>query len=266
MVARRSRPDPLAAPAGDDLRGRLDERTRELEECEARLRRLEEQGARFLAAAAHAVVNPLTIANSYLELVVSDLDDGLSDDQRAFIRAAHDATRRMRLLIDELIELASLETGAAAIRSAAVPCAELVEAMLRELQAEVERKNITVACTLDPALPPAAADAVRIERALRRLLERAIRVTPAGGAVELGASVEDGGLSIRVSDAGADLSAKQRAKVFDPVAQLGAGPGERSQGLALAVAQRQIRACGGTLQVAPRAGDGSTFTIRLRLA
>ncbi len=212
------------------------------------------------------MVNPLTIANSYLELVVSDLDDGLSDDQRAFIRAAHDATRRMRLLIDELIELASLETGAAVIRPAAVPCAELVEAMLRKLQAEIERKNITVACTLDPALPPAAADELRLEGALRRLLERAIRVTPAGGEVEVGASVEDGGLSIRVSDAGDELSARQRAEVFDPVVQLGAGPGERSKGLALAVAQRQVRACGGSLEVAPRAGDGSTFTIRLRLA
>jgi signal transduction histidine kinase len=266
MVARRSRPDTPAAPRGDDLRGRLDERTRELEECEAGLRRLEEQGAQFLAAAAHAVVNPLTIANSYLELVVVDLDAGLSDDQRAFIRAAHDATRRMRMLIDELIELASLETGAAAIRPVAVPCADLVEAVLQALEGEAARGGVTVACGVDPALPPAAADPARLEGALRRLLERAIRVTPAGGAVELGASVEDGGLSIRVSDAGADLSAKQRAEVFDPVVQLGARPGERSQGLALAVAQRQIRACGGTLEVAPRAGDGSTFTIRLRLA
>lgn len=266
MVARRSRPDTPAAPLGEDLRGRLDERTRELEECEAGLRRLEEQGARFLAAAAHAVVNPLTIANSYLDLVISDLDDGLSDDQRAFIRAAHDATRRMRLLIDELIELASLETGAAAIRQDAVPCAELVQAVLEKLQAEAACSGVTVACGLDPALPPAAADAVRLEGAVRRLLERAIRVTPAGGAVELGASVEGGGLSIRVSDAGAELSAKQRAEIFDPVVQLGAGPGERSQGLALAVAQRQVRACGGTLEVAGQTGSGSIFTIRLRLA
>jgi signal transduction histidine kinase len=266
MVARRSRPDTPAAPLGEDLRGRLDERTRELEECEAGLRRLEEQGARFLAAATHAVVNPLTIATSYLELVLSDLDDGLSDDQRAFIRAAHDATRRMRLLIDELIELASLETGAAAIHQVAVPCTELVQAVLQTLQAEAACSGVTVTCGLDPALPPAAADVVRLERALRRLLERAIRVTPAGGAVELGASVEDGGLSIRVSDAGDKLSAKQRTEIFDPVVQLGAGPGERSQGFALAVAQRQVRACGGALEVADRPGAGSTFTIRLRLA
>jgi signal transduction histidine kinase len=259
MVARRSRPDTPAAPLGEDLRGRLDERTRELEECEAGLRRLEEQGARFLAAAAHAVVNPLTIANSYLDLVISDLDDGLSDDQRTFIRAA-------RSLIDELIELASLETGAAAIRQDAVPCAELVQAVLGKLQADAACSGVTVACGLDPALPPAAADAVRLEGAVRRLLERAIRVTPAGGAVELGASVEGGGLSIRVSDAGAELSAKQRAEIFDPVVQLGAGPGERSQGLALAVAQRQVRACGGTLEVAGQTGSGSIFTIRLRLA
>lgn len=266
MVARRSRPDTPAAPLGEDLRGRLDERTRELEECEAGLRRLEEQGARFLAAAAHAVVNPLTIANSYLELVAADLHDGLSDDQRAFIRAAHDATRRMRLLIDELIELASLETGAAAIRQDAVPCAELVQAVLGKLQAEAACRGVTLARGLDPELPTAAADAVRLEGALRRLLERAIRVTPAGGAVELGGSVEGGQLLIRIEDAGEGLSAKQRAEVFDPVAQLGAGPGERSQGLALAVAERQVRACGGTLEVAPRAGAGSTFTIRLRLA
>lgn len=268
MVARRSRPDTVKPQAGDDAGGRLDECTRELDELRQRVRRLEDQGARFLAAAAHALVNPLTIAHCYLEIVVSGSDDGLSDEQRSFLGAALDATRRMRALVDELIELASLETGAAGIRTVPLAAATVVEGAVRELRPAADDRGVRLICELPRELPTVEADEHRLRDALRRLLEYGVRVTPAGKTVTARASAEPGSLVIRVDDCGPGIAEEHQAQIFDPFFQLADGPDRRRQGigLGLAIAKRQIEACGGTIELSRRSGSGSRFTIRLRRA
>jgi signal transduction histidine kinase len=254
--------------AGEDAGLRLDECNRELDELRLRVRQLEDQGTRFLAAAAHALVNPLTIAHCYLEIVVSELDDGLSDEQRSFISTALDATRRIRALVDELIELASLETGAAGIRAVPLSAATVVEGAVRELRPAADDRGVRVICELPRKLPMVEADEHRLRDALRRLLEYGVRVSPAGDTVTAHVSAEPGSIVIRVDDCGPGVAEEHQAQIFDPFFQLADGPDRRRQGigLGLAIAKRQIEACGGTIEISRRSGPGSRFTIRLRCA
>ena len=266
MVARHSRPEPPAAPAGDDLRERLDACTRELDMLRGRVRHLEDDGARFLGAATHAIVNPLTIAHSYLEIVVADLHEGLTDEQLAFVKAAHDATRRMRVLVDELVELAALETGAAEIRPDTLSCAEVVRAVLRDLEAAAEGGGVTVTCDLAADLAPVEADERKLRGALRRLVEHAIRVTPSEGTIAVSASATPGAVAIRIRDAGPEIPEGRRGEVFDPFANLPGNVGDQRRGLGLAVAKRQIAACGGRIDISNSSPSGTTFTITLPFA
>ena len=231
-----------------------------------RVRHLEDDGARFLGAATHAIVNPLTIAHSYLEIVVADLHDGLTDEQLAFVTAAHDATRRMRALIGELVELASLETGAAEIRPSAVSCAEVARALVRDLQVTAEARGATVTCDLPSDLAPVDADENLLRGALRRLLEHAIRVTPSEGTIAVSASAAPGAVAIRIRDTGPEIPEGRRGEVFDPFANLPGNVGDQRRGLGLAVAKRQIAACGGRIEISTSSPSGTTFTITLPFA
>ena len=80
MVARRSQPESVETGDGTTLPDALPARMREVEELRQRIADLENTGGRFLSAAAHATRNHLTVIQSYLEIIQSDLSTGLSDE------------------------------------------------------------------------------------------------------------------------------------------------------------------------------------------
>ncbi len=263
MVPRRPRTDPAAEPAADELRRRLERCARELAECRERLHRLEESGAAFLAAAAHAMNNPLTIAHSYLELVVSDLPDGLSDDQRSFLEAARDAIRRLAHTLGELTELAALETGAAEVRSDEVFCPAVLEGLESDARSLAQSAGVVLSWNAAADLGTLHADRGRLEDAFRRLLARAVAQTPAGGRVTLSARRQADELIVEVCDGGPPIAEDRLRAAFEPLAALeGAAGAARGAAPSLAIARRQVEVCGGRLEAEP-AAHGTILRIRL---
>ncbi len=265
MVPRRPRTEAAAEATADELRRRLERCARELAECRERIHRLEGSGTAFLAAAAHAMNNPLTIAHSYLELVVSDLPDGLSDDQRSFLGAARDAVRRLALTLGDLTELAALETCAAEARSVEVPCAEVLEGVAAAVRPLAENAGVALSSESPADLGMLTVDRGRLEDALRRLLARAVAETPAGGRVTLGARRLDGELILEVRDGGPPIAEDRLRAALEPfAAAAGAAGGARKADPNLAIARRQAEVCGGRLEAEP-ATHGSVLRIRLPL-
>ena len=265
MVARRSQPESVETGDGTTGPDGLAARTREVEELRQRIADLENTGARFLSAAAHATRNHLTVIQSYLEIIRSDLTAGLSDEHIAFLGVVHDNVARLRELTDDLIEVSALETGIAAFEMEAAPLSDIVEEICLEMRSVAERVGLTVNCETPEGPVRAWIDPERMRDVLRRLLGNAVRFTQSGGSIRVRVIEDEDQVVIEVRDTGVGIPPERIDEVFEDFSQLHRKPGEKRQGfgLGLAIARRIARVFGGELEAESAVGEGSTFTVRI---
>jgi len=265
MVARQSQPEPAEGGDAATLRDALVESRREVEELRQRIADLEDTGGRFLSAAAHSTRNYLTVIQSYLEIIHSDLGVGLSDEHMAFLGVVYDNVVKLRDLTDDLIEVSALETGVAAVDLESTVLSDVVHEVCAEMQTIAEREGLTLSCKTPERPVRARTDPERMKDLLRRLLDNAVKFTPKGGSIRVCVTENSDHGVIEVSDTGFGISPERLDEVFDDFIQLHRKPGVQRQGfgLGLAIAHRIARAFGGDLEVASVVGKGSTFTARI---
>jgi signal transduction histidine kinase len=265
MVARRSQPESVEAADAATLRDALAERQREVEELRQRVTDLEDTGGRFLSAVAHSTRNYLTVIQSYLEIIHSDLGVGLSDEHMTFLGVVYDNVVKLRELTDDLIEVGALETGVAAVDLESTVLSEIVQEVCGEMRTVAERGGLTLSCETPGGPVRARTDPERMRDLLRRLLDNAVKFTPEGGSIRVRVTENLDHAIIEVSDTGFGISPERLDEVFADFIQLHRKPGEKRQGfgLGLAIARRIARAFGGDLEVESAVGKGSTFTARI---
>jgi len=265
MVTRRNRPEMDAPHTEEELRILLSEQTFEVTQLRQRIGDLELLGTRFLASASHAVMNPITIIRSYLEIILSDLEAGLSSEHIEFVKTAHSATLMLNRLIDGMVELAALEMGAAELEMATVKAGNLVAEVSRSHAPSAETAGIEFCVSITSDLPRVRADDDRLRNAIGEILLNAIQWTPRGGRVEITAARRGADVVIGVTDTGRGIPEDQLDEVFEPFVRLRRREGElrRGAGLGLSVARRQIEAMGGGVGVSSEVGSGTAFEILL---
>jgi len=263
MVARRSH------PASDEasLRRALEIRTREVEDLRSQLAEVEATRGQFLAAAAHELKTPLTVIQSYLEILLTDLTDGLSEEQHSFLKIVFDSVMRLRALILDLVDLAALDSGTYQLDITPVAVEIVVEGVVDKKRTETELAGLTLTTDLASDLPTVRADAPRIAEVLERLLDNAVKFTPAGGNIRIRGRTTTHEVLLQVDDDGVGIPRDRLEGIFEEFVQLHRRPGEqrRGSGLGLAICRRMVRAMGAELEVESSHGEGSTFTIKLPL-
>lgn len=271
MVARH--PPPNAAVQKDagprseveELRRLVEARTGEVEALAKRLAEIEEEGGRFLSAAAHEVKTPLTIIQSYLEIILSDLTEGLSDEQLSFLRIVYDSVLRLRRLILDMVDLAALETGTLQLDLVPTEVGKLIDTVAHETKSIAERAGLGLEVDVGPDLPAVRVDAVRMREVLDRLLDNAVKFTPAGGRLRITVRGQDDAVIIEVEDDGIGIPSDRIDEVMDAFTQVHREPGERRQssGLGLPICRRLVQSFGGTLTLTSTRGEGTAVAIRL---
>ncbi len=265
MVTRHNRPEMDALGTQEELRRLLAESALEVEELRTRVRDLEGRGVQFLSSASHAVMNPLTIIQSYLEIVLSDLTGGLSDEQVQFIKTARTASLRLHRLIENLVELAALEMGAADIVLDAVAVGDVVTEVCASHAPSAATGGVELAVTVESDLPRVRADANRMKDTLDAVVSNAVQWTPRGGRVQVTIALHDGDVVVGVADTGPGIQECHLEQVFDAFVRLPRANGEppRGAGLSLSIARRRMDAMGGSLEVSSTLGTGSLFELRI---
>jgi signal transduction histidine kinase len=263
MVTRNNRPKNDAAHTVDELRDLLQTRTLELAELRREIIDLEARGAAFLSAATHAVINPLTIIQSYLEMVLTDLRGGLSDQQTAFVETAHAAALRMRRLIDDLVELAALQVGAVELEVIVMQVGDVVADVCAMFAPAAEKGEIEFSVSITPDLPPVQADPTRVRSAVAAVVSNAVRLTPRGGRIHVSVSLSDRSVVIVIEDTGPGIPADRLEEIFEAFVRLPRRQGETpgGAGLGLSLAQRQIEAFGGHIEVSSSVDEGCSFSL-----
>jgi two-component system sensor histidine kinase KdpD len=195
---------------------------------------------------------------------LSDDVEWPAEDRAELLHAIDDETDRLDRIIGNLLDMSRLEAGVLAARLSPVAVDDIVAAALASLTG---LESGCVIVSVDPDLPPVAADAALLERAVANLVSNAVTAScghhPVG--VEAGLISADH-LDLRIVDRGPGLPPEDRRRLFEPFQRLDDRGGSKGLGLGLAIAHRFIESMGGELVLDDTPGGGVTATIRLQVA
>jgi two-component system OmpR family sensor kinase len=218
---------------------------------------------RFVAHAAHELRSPLT--RLYGELSWSLRRPRENEEYRFTIEQSLDATRRLKLLADELLALARLDASAdVPWHDAALP--DVIHAAEDTISNELRARDVRLVVQVPDVM--VRTRRTDLERMFRNLFENAIRHSPDGGRVEVTALNLGAAVHIFVSDAGPGIPIADRSRVFEPFwrgakEQASDAPGA---GLGLAIARKIARSHGGEIDLLETPNAGATFRVAVPIA
>lgn len=172
---------------------------------------------------------------------------------------------RMQRLIDTLLEVSRLETGETELHKEPLDLSALAVELTRR-QSILAQDGISFQLALPPDLPPLLADREKIERVLANLVDNALKYSPRGGVVTIGALRRPAEVEIFVTDQGQGIPEAERQRIFERFAQVGGGqrPRRRGFGLGLTYCHLTVERHGGRIWVEPgENGLGSRFAFTL---
>ncbi|MBP7798894.1 MAG: HAMP domain-containing histidine kinase [Thermoanaerobaculaceae bacterium] len=250
------------AQSGSTCPAGLPARVAALEAANRRLEELARLRTRFVSDAAHELKTPLAILRSYLEALGTDLVGGLDREQRDFLAAATEGSRRLQRLVEELLDLAALESGNLPLQLVAVDAPSALRTVFEELRRLASLGEVDI--RLGPLQAVTArADPTRLGQVLRNLLDNALKYTPRGGTVRLSCRRRGGAAVLEVTDTGIGIPTEELPRIFDEFYRVRHTPTREGAGLGLAIVRRLMQAMGGRIDVSSQNRAGSRFSIEL---
>jgi two-component system phosphate regulon sensor histidine kinase PhoR len=166
-------------------------------------------------------------------------------------------------MVEELLELSRIESGAAPMSFVQLDANALVQATVRRFAQQAERAGLRISAEAEGGAVMIIGDEERLERALSNLVANAIKFTEPGGTVEIRVEKAEDHVAIGVRDTGVGIEPDQAERVFERFYKADRGRGGGGIGLGLAIVKHIAQAHEGTVTVESRPGRGSTFTLQL---
>jgi signal transduction histidine kinase len=218
----------------------------------------------LVANVSHELRTPIGALQALLENLV----DGVEAPDPAALRTALIQTERLGRLVQQLLDLSRLESGALALRPAPFPVRPLLEQATREceLGEHFTAHPVWLRVSVQPGDLRAVGDAERMHQVISNLLENAVRHSPTDGRVWLSAhAATDGVTTIEVADEGPGIPVAEAERVFDRFHRVDAARATRDggTGLGLAIARWIVDAHGGTIAVRDREPHGCRVVVEL---
>ncbi len=221
----------------------------------------------FVAIVSHDLRSPLTAILGTTEILLSEefMDSPLTEEQQELVRNIDEMGRHQLQLVNDLLDLAKIESGEFEIHPTWADIEHLVRKCYKTLKILADRKNITIRYETAPELPKTQCDVPKIQQVINNLVSNAIKFTDPGGTITLRTKRQKDSIHVSVSDTGIGMEPDTLAGVFDKFHQLrsyGTG-GERGTGLGLSICKSLIEQHGGRIWAESRPGVGSTFAFTL---
>jgi signal transduction histidine kinase len=247
----------------DKLSGdELGELATDLNTMAARLQDLENSRRDFFGNVSHELRSPVSNIRITSE-VLQRRAERLGDDSAKLFQTVITETERLETMINELIELAAIKSGALVLNKEAFNLEALTDELMLGISPRAQQKQQTVEVLVDPDMI-IVADRDRIARAISNLLDNAVKFTPVAGRITLSARRESGHVVIEISDTGEGIAPEDLPKVFERFYRADkARRRDGGSGIGLAIAKNVVEAHGGTIDVESKEGQGSTFRISL---
>lgn len=215
----------------------------------------------FTADAAHELRTPVTVLLTHVQNVLET--DDLSGENREALEACQRAARRMRRLIEALLQLARFDGGQEQFQRVRCDLAAIVREALELIKPLAELRGITLQASLAPA--PVQGDPDRLAQVMTNLLSNAIYYNVENGGARIVTRIEGDRAVCQVTNTGPGIAAEHLPHIFDRFYRADrARTGSTGRaGLGLAISQAIVRAHDGVIEARSQPGEGAAFTVRL---
>ncbi len=223
----------------------------------------------FLANMSHELRTPLNAIIGFSEIIRDSLFEPVAERYRTYATDINNSGQRLLSVINDVLDIAKIETGNFEINDGDVDLAGVVAACRPIIDEQAKKSNIDLKMSLAPNLPLILGDPARLKQIILNLLSNAVKFTSEGGRVELSAAlVEDGSLELRISDTGIGMKPEDVSSALEPFRQVESTFNRvyEGTGLGLSLALSLTRLHGGTLDIDSELGRGTTVRVRLPAA
>lgn len=228
------------------------------------LRRLENLRRELVANVSHELKTPLTAIKGYAETLsmgaVNDPDHNL-----LFVRRIEEQADRLHELVQDILQIARMETGQETFEITEVPVAELLELAAHQFADVAATRQITLATQLPDDDVRVKADEEGVRTILSNLVDNALKYTPPGGQVTIRAIPGEAVVLLEVQDSGIGIAPKDQLRIFERFYRADKARSRElgGTGLGLSIVKHLAQAFGGNVSVESQPGKGSTFRVEL---
>ncbi|MES2551604.1 MAG: PAS-domain containing protein [Pseudomonadota bacterium] len=247
--------------ANETLEARVMERTLELEDALAHAERANASRSRFVAAASHDLLQPLSAAKLFISSIAGE---GLDRGAQVALEKAQNALMSVEGLLDALLDISKLESGKAAVSVGAVSLDRLLRTMAEEFAPMAAAKGLGL--TVVPCSATVESDPAYLRRILQNLIGNAIRYTTRGR-VLVGVRRRGGVVRLEVWDTGPGIPEDAQNDIFKEFHRLNArASASEGMGLGLAIVERACALLGHPLGLNSEVGRGTCFMVQVPLS
>ncbi len=243
----------------------------ELAQVNLRLYEMNNLKNEFLATMSHELRTPLNSILGFSDVLLSN-PVNLNEKQRRYVGHIQSSGRTLLNLINDVLDLAKIESGKMEVHPTEFLIADLVERCVGAMLPLAEKKNLDLGLDVDPELPVISQDLGKLQQILSNLLSNAIKFTPEGGRVRVRAEVVDESrFTLTVTDTGIGIPLEDQERIFEKFRQGAAVPGQRETltreyegtGLGLSITKELAKLLGGEIRLQSEFGKGSVFVVEL---
>jgi two-component system phosphate regulon sensor histidine kinase PhoR len=225
-------------------------------------RALEKTKRDFAVNVSHELKTPLTAIKGFIET----MEPRAGEENKPYLDIIRRNTDRLIAIVEDLLVLSQLEDRGQKLEKSEVPVKPLAESILKVFEKRARDKGLTLSLEAAPDLPPVEADPLQVEGLLLNLVDNAVKYTEKG-TVTVRLASRQGRLVIEVVDTGIGIDAAHLPHIFERfyVADKSRSKKLGGTGLGLSIVKHIVMAHDGTVAVASRLGEGTTFTVSLPL-
>jgi signal transduction histidine kinase/PAS domain-containing protein len=217
----------------------------------------------FIANVSYELRTPLNAIIGFAEILTNQYFGELNTRQLDYSRGILDSSNRLLSLINDILDLATIEAGYMQLETHAVDIHALMSSVLTFTRERARNQGLRLQFDCPPGIGTVPADERRLKQALFNLVSNALKFTPSGGSVTLAARRERDRVALVVADTGVGVPREDQARIFEKFERGNPQARQSGPGLGLSLVKSFIELHGGTVDLDSKPGSGTTVTCWL---
>jgi signal transduction histidine kinase len=211
----------------------------------------------FIANVSYELRTPLNAIIGFAEILTNQYFGELNPRQLDYSRGILDSSHRLLSLINDILDLATIEAGYMTLETEQVDIHSLTASVLALTRERARKQNLNLEFNCPPGVGSIVADERRLKQALFNLISNAIKFTPAGGTITLGAERQGSEVALIVADTGVGIPREHQERVFDKFERGNPHVRQSGAGLGLSLVKSFIELHGGRVEMSSEPGSGT---------
>ncbi len=250
-----------------DSRVELNKKNTDLGSANLKLREMDRLKSEFLANMSHELRTPLTAIIGFSELLVDGVMGDMNEEQTGCAEDILTSGQHLLKLINDILDLSKIEAGKMELNYETFDLEAIISFIRKTMAPLIEKKKQILKIEVTEGIPDIYADPGKIKQLLLNLVGNAIKFTPEGGTITIGAEFKDSCFVLSVTDTGIGIKLEDRERIFQEFQQGEASTSREYEGtgLGLTLTRKLTEMHGGILELESEVGKGSKFTAYIPL-